>query len=297
MSERLDSMTGQIESNYDFVTLCCSRDFDMAIECYRSFVQNASGVRSLIVYDDGTLSHDQAAAFIAMSPKIKVSRLSDRDEYIAKTLSRFPNCRSFRKRHPLGMKLLDAVLVADKDVYFIDSDIMFIKKFSLNFLEKSEAISMKENDQGYSGNLLQLKKIFPSICSGVNTGFFKLPRGSLDLELAEYFLSKPEFQVNMGLVEQTILAILLSQCSLSQLCPNQFPCDLTLPHRSDTKEVVAIHFLYFLKERWPEYVPLIETNVVKEVSVYPSKRLSHLEILRRRLRRLLLGNNRRIRSK
>lgn len=278
-----------IENQHIVRTLTCKRDLDMAIVSYKSFLRNNSESAKLIVHTDGSLSCEDIDRLYKSVQDIEIVDRRDTDELVKEVLRKYPNCLKYRDLHPLSNKILDIPILESSCVKFIDCDILFIKPFSGLFsYDKASRFSL-EDDCGYSGRLIELKKTTSNtIPEGCNTGIFQMDKEKLDLDYIEWFLSNTKLCRFVSMVEQTLFAILMGTEGSVTYSDQQI--STSKKHVKLTKNTVAIHFMYGLKTLFFQYandycdLPNNHVNVIK---FSKSKNLSYSYVLRRALNRQL----------
>jgi hypothetical protein len=195
-------------------TLLGHANLDFSIECLLSFVENASEKIWLTIFEDGTLTPKDREQ---LQKALQHSSIIDRDEceaLVLHKLNAYPACTQYRKTTIYARKIFDLMLYDDKDTLYIDSDVYFVKKFSLP-LFGAEPVFMHDSQNAYSfkpSEFLQIK--FP-IYPKVNSGFFYFPNKQFDLEYIELILKNKT--INRGYIrgiswlEQTMWSFLASR--------------------------------------------------------------------------------------
>jgi len=237
------------------------------------------------VFDDGTLLLDDQKRIANLDERIEIISREEREDRALSKLKSFPLATAFRQQHPLALKLLDLPLLSDDPLVFIDSDILIVRRFSMEEIKSLPAFLLREDDQGYSAQLLRIKALGKRIPDGGNTGFFKLPIDRYNLNYIEYFLSRSDLVQIPSMVEQTLLSILLASGSCYQINHKQFPCSKYCLEFSP-EETVALHFMYGHKSIWQEYAHRAKTTESSTIQATKMKQLSYATIVKRKLSRM-----------
>jgi len=192
-------------------TLLGSKNLDFSIACLQSFIQNSYDEVHLQIFEDGSIDEQHENKLLRALPNSTIVKKAIRNEVIEDKLAAYPNCLKFRNENVLAQKLFDIALFKEEDIFFIDSDIYFLKKFKLPAIDK-DPVFIYDTQNAYSfhpANFLNVPyKIFPSI----NTGFFYFPYKLFNVVLLEEILSNKN--VGQGFTkykvwaEQTLWAFL-----------------------------------------------------------------------------------------
>jgi hypothetical protein len=269
-------------------SLTCHRDLALAVPCLSSLL-TAVGV-SLVLHDDGSLSEPEIEHLLGALPRTRIVRRRDTEAMVVERLSRYPACRRYRSLHPLSNKLFDIPLsmASSETLRFCDSDILFFRQLTHLFPEDGRPIFCEEDNDGYSAAPWKLRfKFGLRIVSGLNSGLFQFPLHHLDLDFLEWFLGKPELLAIPGMGEQTAWALLLRNSWPDMFATHQIFCSTRRPLAVDDR-LVAIHFLYHLKSRVPEYIPQALAALADRAPAAPEfQRPSPLSAWRIAERRLL----------
>ncbi len=236
-------------------SLTCHRDLALAVPCLSSLL-TATDI-SLVLHEDGSLSDPEMDHLLEVLPRTRIVRRRDTEPMVLERLSRYPACRRYRAQHPLSNKLLDIPLglPPGETLRFCDSDVLFFHRLTHLFPDDGRPIFCEEDNDGYSTAPWKLRFKFGfRIVSGLNSGLFQFPLRHLDLDFLEWFLGKPELLAIPGMGEQTAWALLLRDAWPDMFATDQIFCSTRRPLAIDDR-LVAIHFLYHLKSRVPDYVP------------------------------------------
>jgi len=234
-------------------TLLGHAHVEMALACLGSLRRYADEPLALVVHDDGTLLAADLERLAEGLGEPRVLRRAEADERMAALLVRHPAARAFRRDHPLGLKLLDAPLLArDGELSYCDSDVLFLRPFARLFARPVEAgaVFMRDTQCAYSVRSWQvLLDRGLRLAARVNSGLFQLDLGRFDLDLAEWFLGRPEHRRTWPWIEQTGWALLARRagCWLWDPARIAFP----RPDGGLAPEAVALHFVSPLRGLLP----------------------------------------------
>ena len=219
---------------------------DMALLCLGSLLAYAAEPVSLRIHDDGTLTEEDRERLAALAEPGFVPR-AEAEERLEEHLAAYPATRALRRSNPLGLKLVDAPLLAPGErLLFCDSDVLFFRPFSGLWGEAGEAVFLRDAQNAYSVRSWQvLREPRLRLPCGVNTGIVGFPRAAYDPDLLEWFLSHPEYQRTPVWVEQTAWALLGGRAG----CRFVDPARVRLPREAAgdraelADEIVALHFV------------------------------------------------------
>jgi hypothetical protein len=266
-------------------SLTCKRDLEMALRAYRSFIHYNQQDSKLVIHTDGTLNQGDIERLYLALPGIEVIDRMEKDEEVKEALWKYPNCLKFRESHPLSNKILDIPVLEPTCVKFIDCDILFLKPFDGFFSGDGNARFCLEDDCGYSGRLLELKKISSNLIpEGCNTGIFQLDKQKIDFDYIEWFLSQKHLCTYLGMVEQTLYAIFMGRTDARMYGLDQI--NTSKKRLSITEKTVAVHFMYDLKNKFFEFADRYESNeekVVATIKLHKARKLNYSYILKRAL--------------
>jgi hypothetical protein len=225
-------------------TLLCHAHVDMALLCLGSLLACSAEPLRLRIHDDGTLTEEDRERLTAgLSGPDFVSR-AEADERVADLLAGRPATREMRRRNPLGLKLVDAALLAPGErLLFCDSDVLFLRPFSGLWGAEGETVFLRDSQSAYSVRSWQmLREPRLRLAGHVNTGIIGFPRAAYDPDLIEWFLARPEFNRTPVWLEQTAWALLGGRSG----CCFVDPARVRLPGDRETElddELVALHFV------------------------------------------------------
>jgi hypothetical protein len=267
----------------------------LAARCLGSLLRWATPPVRLRVYDDGTLTSQDAEVLNAQLGEPVFVRRPIADERVSDMLARHPAARAFRADNPLGAKLLDVVLLASGEVLaYCDADVLFFRRFAglFELPPGSGALFMADPQNAYSvrsWHLLNEPRL--RLAAHLNSGILTFRQRSFDLDLVEWFLAKPEYRFAPVWVEQTCWALLAQAAGCLLLDPARI--SIPAPGESTPSGLVAYHFVSPVRNilggfRLPEGEPGDDEATVT-VGHIPSCRLTPGALaateIRRRLKR------------
>jgi hypothetical protein len=236
-------MTG---AGTEVATLLGHAQMEMALTCLGSLRRLSAEPLRLRIHDDGTLTPgDQERLREGLGDPAFVLR-PEADARLEDLLAGRPALRAFRRSNPLGLKLLDAPLLAGGEALaYCDSDVLFLRPFSGLFRfpgPEAGAIFMSDRQNAYSlrsWHLLRHSRL--RLPCRINTGILHFRLRFFDPDLVEWYLSRPELGFAPVWAEQTAWALL----GASAACRLWDPRKIRLPEpgEEETGEIVALHFV------------------------------------------------------
>jgi hypothetical protein len=270
-------------------TLTCARDYQMAKTCYSSLIRLSERPISLTVYHDGTLAPDQCDELRKDGAIADVLNVRDFEGLVDDHLAKHPLAREFCWRHPNNVKLLVLPILFGFPFRYLDSDILFIRPFANLFTDDHVAILGKEmSDSGYSGKYVQLKRLAPrGMPLRANCGILQVPQRYYSLDFIEWFLSKPELQTALQLLEQTIWPMMVGVDAMQTNLENIYMNARGKVQISS--KTFAIHFLGESRQEFEHYKNFVASDK-RVISAEHDKaaELGWLDIVWRKVRRDLL---------
>lgn len=264
----------------------------MAAACLRSLLDHSVEPVALVLHEDGTLTPADRDLLASRLPGVSFVSRARADDEVAPSLARRPATRLFRQANPLALKLVDvAVLERSERVAYCDSDVLFLRTFSGLFPEpgpRLDAVFMSDYQNAYSvrsWDLALSRRL--RLARRVNTGLFSVRRSAVDLDLVEWFLSRPRYRRTEPWVEQTCWALIAGGVATRLLDPAQiaFPFPGTDPRR-----LVGLHFIGPLRhsfESWSRTAAASEPGRSPiEVGTVAARRCGAGTLARTELRRL-----------
>jgi hypothetical protein len=282
-------------------TLACEAHLWFAIPCLKSLLDCSEEPVRLVIHDDGSLTEESLARFAAAFPDAVLVGRQVADEQLAEALKRFPNIADARGHLPHVLKLFDTTMThPEAIVCYVDTDILFQKRFRGLFPETAEAGSSKQKSglakPGGSAKapagafMMDHANCFGAhpgdfrpfgplrVARQLNSGLFWVRRDRIDYERMEYLFKRwgPErIKKYHGWFEQTIWADHAWRTRCALLDPKQF--GTASAEREHNERLVGVHYVTptrsLLKSRLEAgaLAPGNAASVVEEVRVVPAK--------------------------
>ncbi len=240
---------------YKFKTLLGHNNLDFSITCLRSFIENAEQEIHLQIFEDGSLTCDDKKHLTSALPKSVIVDKNLREKTVVKKLSDHPKCFYYRNTSNYAQKLFDLALFDDEDIFYIDSDIFFIKKFILPKFDQVPTF-MEDTHNAYSFQPVDFWQLKYPIFPYVNSGLFFFPRKWYDLDYIEKLLNDviiyKGVTKKISWLEQTLWAYLATKTGKLNYFDDQqivMAQQILKPTVSNNinKEVIAVHLVFTLR--------------------------------------------------
>lgn len=234
-------------------TLLGHAHVEMALACLGSLLRYSADPLCLRVHEDGTLTAEDREKLQAGLGDLEFVARTEADGRVADLLAGRPHLRALRGANPLGLKLIDVPLLAEGDVAYSDSDVLFLRPFSglFHFPEPDTgAVFMSDRQNAYSvrsWHLLAHPRL--ALPCRVNSGILLFRTSFYDPDLLEWYLSRPEFGFAPVWVEQTAWALLGWRAGCRLWDPHLVR--LPGPEEVETEGAVALHFVSPLRGLLP----------------------------------------------
>lgn len=237
-------------------TLLGHAHVEMAIACLGSLLRCSADPLYLRVHEDGTLTPEDRERLEAGLGSLEFIVRTEADERVADMLSHRPSLRALRGVNPLALKLIDVPLLADGDLAYCDSDVLFLRPFADLFRFPGEdvgAVFMSDRQNAYSvrsWHLLAQPRL--TLPCRVNSGILLFRTRFYDPDLLEWYFSRPEFGFAPVWSEQTAWALLGWRAG----CRLWDPCLVRLPEPGEEGpgDAVALHFVSPLRNLLPRFL-------------------------------------------
>lgn len=233
-------------------TLLGHSHVDMALLCLGSLLAYAAEPLRLRVHDDGTLTEEDRARLAAGLAALDFVSRAEAEERLEEHLATRPATQALRRTNPLGLKLVDALVLAPGDrMLFCDSDVLFFRPFSGLWGTAGETVFLRDTQNAYSVRSWQLlREPRLRLAGHVNTGIVGFPKAAYDPDLLEWFLAHPDYQKTPVWAEQTAWALLGARTG----CRFVDPARVRLAGESADlpEDTVALHFVSPRRALLPE---------------------------------------------
>lgn len=228
-------------------TLVGHSQLAMAQACLNSLRRTAATPVQIVVHSDGSLGEREFDALAGTLEGVAFVRPFEADDLVHEALARHPACRAYRSDHVLARKLLDIALVGEgADIAYCDADVLFLRPFEGLFQRPDgvDAVFQADAQEAYSVRSWDfLRHPGLRLRSRVNTGIVVYRRAAFDLDLLEWFLSRPNWRRTPEWLEQTAWALLAGRLSCHLLDPSQIALA-----SAPAPDPVAIHFVSSRRE-------------------------------------------------
>lgn len=234
-------------------TLLGHAHVEMALACLGSLLAYSAAPLRLRIHDDGTLTDEDRERLAAGLARPAFVPRAEAEERLEEHLAARPATRALRRTNPLGLKLVDALVLAPEErLLFCDSDVLFFRPFSGLWGAAGETVFLRDPQHAYSVRSWQLlREPRLRLAGHVNTGVVGFPRAAYDPDLLEWFLAHPEYQRTPVWAEQTAWALLGARTGSRFVDPARvrLPGDgAGLPD-----EIVGLHFVSPRRALLPAY--------------------------------------------
>jgi hypothetical protein len=224
-----------------------------AVACLGSLLRQSVDRIELVLHDDGSLTESDQEDLRAALETIRILPRQEADERTEELLARHPHCRAFRQSNPLGLKLLDVMLLEKREALaYCDADILFLRPFEGLFrfsAPKIDAVFMADRSCAYSvrsWDLLLERRL--RLAARVNSGIVHFRSRAYDLDRIEWFLDRWRRAPRTPVwAEQTVWALLGGAVSTHLYDSGQVAFPTAGPPVS--KATAALHFISPLRER------------------------------------------------
>jgi hypothetical protein len=261
-------------------TLLGHKGLEFSIACLQSFVNRSYDNIKLQIFEDGTLTAEDEIKLIAAFDDVIVVKRSERDEYINRKLANHPRCLEYRNSTVYAHKIFDVMLFDEEDLFFIDSDIWFLKNFTLPDFNNTPAF-IEDKQSAYSLKPLEFLQLKTPLFPFVNTGFIYFPSALFNLDLVEKLLQDPIIlkgkRRGIPWLEQTMWSFLAAQ----KKEVNYFDRDQVMMAKKElglTDQTIAIHLVSSYRYHYDELRKLNQADTemhypvrLKTVSTYLKK--------------------------
>jgi hypothetical protein len=273
-------------------TLLGHAQVEMALACLGSLLRYSADPLRLRVHEDGTLTAGDREKLEEGLGDLEFVARAEADGRVADLLAGRPALRRFRRSNPLALKLIDIPLLAEGDLAYCDSDVLFLRPFSGLFRfpgPETGAVFMSDRQNAYSvrsWHLLTRPRL--ALPCRVNSGILMFRSRCYDPDLLEWYLSRPEFGFAPVWIEQTAWALLGWRAG----CRLWDPRLVRLPGPGETGpgDAVALHFVSPLRNLLPGFLERSRDRAAEPpvpVGTVPARRCRAWDLARTEARRRL----------
>jgi len=235
---------------------------EMAVLCLGSLLRYSAAELALRLHDDGSLTGEDRDRLAGALRDPEVISRPEADARSEDFLDRHPALRAFRRGNVMALKLIDAMLFAGDELAYCDSDILFLRPFSglYPLTDKAAgAMFMSDRQNAYSLRSWHLLR-HPGLRlpQRLNAGITAFRAAGFDLDLLEWYVSRPKFQFSPVWMEQTAWGLLAERVGCRILDPAQ----VVIPVAGETvrEETVALHFVSPVRSLLAGYAASLEED-------------------------------------
>jgi hypothetical protein len=269
-----------------FRTLVGPNNLPFSITCLQSVLNNSVNPIRLEIFDDGNLKTEHIHLLQSSLPNSIVIPKADRDMMILEKLKNYPKCLYFRNSNVLAYKLFDTILFNDRNFYFVDTDVIFYRKFKLPPFPE-EAIFMVDYTDSYNFRPVHFFNINTPVFPRSNTGFMFFPAKKYDLDYIEKTLQNATLYNNVmhPWAEQTMWSFLAAKYDKVNIF-DPLQVVIASAKMKVSESTIAIHFIKpfrhtidkfkFLEKTQDTYteIKLIETSEKLSFLVFTTRWLT-----------------------
>jgi hypothetical protein len=228
-------------------SMICHRDVELGLKCLGSLIRFCREPVEIVLHDDGSVTQEDSERLLAGIEGVRLISKAESDDVVEHQLKNHPRCAAFRKRSPMGMKLVDAGLMLRGDIVLCDTDILFVRPFCGAFEFPSDdigALHLLDYADSFCWRPWEKKGI--QLCHRFNAGFMMMRRQHFDLDLMEFLVETIETsngyrnnQAYQWFLEQTCWSIVAGKLKTMRWDPVQlrvigpvdkFNCDFVGGH-------------------------------------------------------------------
>jgi hypothetical protein len=269
-------------------TLACEAHLWFAIPCLRSLAECSAEPVRLVIHDDGSLTEESLARFVAAFPDAQLVSRRAADEQLAEALGRFPHMAAARKHLPHVLKLFDATMInperiahPEPVVCYVDTDVLFQKRFQGLFPDEAGAagagVFMMDRANSFGAHPGDFWPFGPlRVARQLNSGLFWVKRDRIDYERMEYLFKRwgpVRIKKYHGWFEQTVWADHAWRTRCGLFDPDQFGTAST--DETGNKTLVGVHYVTparnMLKSRLEAGQSMVAQGAAEEIRVQPAK--------------------------
>jgi len=256
----------------------------MGITAVRSLLACSDKRHKLVWHEDVLSAHDRESINAAFPDNSRIIQRTVADELMNEILRDFPLCREFRRRHSMGLKLIDT-LNHEHPVFLIyDSDILTMCPVSglCDFPDTAtDLLFMQDRQYSYRfglGHAVQLPN--GSLVRRLNAGFMLVRRESITYDDIERILYEhPHFRAINS--DQTVWALLAARRSVRMWAPAQVA--LAYGESSVLEKCAVLHFTQPVRSRFNDFAGLAATRMNRskpvKIETVEAERFARLELL------------------
>ena len=275
----------------------------MGIRALRSLLANSDKLHRLVWHEDredGLDDRDIARISEAFPENSEVIRRGAADEMLEEVLRDYPLCREFRRRHVMGLKLIDPLHDRSDAFLIYDSDILTMHPVSgfCDFPDKeTDVVFMHDSQYSYGFRLRQALAVpSGSMVRRLNAGCMLVRRSSVSYgQIEAVFERYPQLMERND--DQTVWALLAAGLNARMWDPEQVA--IARADEVFLEECSVLHFVSPVRAIFHRFAEVAESRPagVGRVAVrtVPSVRFGGADLFREVLERKLINNANRAR--
>ena len=248
-------------------TLLGKNNLDFSINCLKSCIDNCEQETILEIFEDGSITKELEQYITNRIPNAVIVYKHKRDKILDSLLQGYPRSILFRKQNILADKVFDIILYEPKTFFYLDTDIIFFKKFSFPEMNR-DPVFMIDSETAYSFSNREVYNIRNSIFPRINSGLFYFPYSLFKVDIVEDFLER-NLRKEMyphHWAEQTIFGFLVF-INKPAFCFNNKEIVMASPIINISKHTIAIHFSRPYRKSIPPIKQRINRLMLNEPAV------------------------------
>lgn len=209
----------------------------------------------IALHDDGSLPEDTGQRFRALGFDLTVVKRSEADALVIPALEPFPQCRAYRKRVPLALKIFDVPLLqVEPRILLLDPDVLFFARPAeiLGWVDRADDDSCWFNADVAEASAVSAEeardRLAVSLWPRVNSGLCLLTRAAIDPAFCERVMGETSIlKGHFWRVEQTLFALCASRWARGGLLPGTYEVSLG---RHAAPGCIARHYVGAVRDRF-----------------------------------------------
>lgn len=274
--------------------LIARRDIGMSIRALRSLLACNDRPLKLVWHEDGLDDLDIDRINKAFPENSEVLRRSVADEMMAEALRDYPLCREFRRRHVMGLKLLDPLHDQSETFMIYDSDIVTMRPvtgFTSLPDDKTDLVFMHDSQYSYGFKLEQSLSVEPgTLTRRLNAGCMLVRRSSVSYALMESVFEKYPALLERN-DDQTPWALIAG--SLNARKWDSLQVAIATGTEEFLRNCAVLHFTQPVRSMFDQFAKLSESEASAAeraaLRTVPSTRFGRLELFYEILERKIIN--------
>lgn len=235
--------------------LCGAEHADLAAWMMASWLTATGRNWNFVVHDDGTLPAATTEHLVALGLTLRRIGRADADAALGQALANHPLCATYRRRHPLALKIFDAPHYAGAPRFILlDTDILFFAppREILEWVDRPDDASCHFNADAQEASTVTpaeaRQKLGFELWPKVNSGLCLLVREALNLDLCERIFATTAVESGHSWrIEQTLFALCASHWGNGGLLPSSYEVSLGT---NAAPGCIARHYVGAVRDRF-----------------------------------------------